>query len=269
MFSRIRKRFTYANVAMTLALVFAMSGGAYAAGKYLITSTKQISPKVLKQLQGKAGPAGAPGAQGSAGSQGPQGPQGPQGSAGSNGKDGANGAPGESVAAGQVKVGEAACGKLGGSKFTVGGNETFACNGKEGSPWTAGGTLPRGQIEEGTWSIGTVPASSEELQQVPISYGIPLETKPTKAYLLPSGESTVVGGACKRNPAHLTELEAAPGTLCVFSAYSSGLEVLGGGFLNPENEEFEAGDAGAILVFKKEAGQVAQGRGIWIVKAEE
>jgi hypothetical protein len=29
---------------MTIALVFAMSGGAYAANHFLITSTKQISP---------------------------------------------------------------------------------------------------------------------------------------------------------------------------------------------------------------------------------
>lgn len=48
MFSRIRNRMIYANVAMTVALVFAMSGGAYAASRYMITSTKQISPKVLK-----------------------------------------------------------------------------------------------------------------------------------------------------------------------------------------------------------------------------
>ena len=47
MFSRIRKRLTYANVAMTMALVFAMTGGAYAAKKYVITSTKQIKPSVL------------------------------------------------------------------------------------------------------------------------------------------------------------------------------------------------------------------------------
>ena len=40
MLKAICKRMTYANVALTLALVFAMTGGAYAAKKYLITSTK-------------------------------------------------------------------------------------------------------------------------------------------------------------------------------------------------------------------------------------
>ena len=77
MFSEIRRRMTYANVAMTLALVFAMSGGAYAAGKYLITSTKQIKPSVLKALVGKTGKAGANGAPGPAGPAGPQGPPAP------------------------------------------------------------------------------------------------------------------------------------------------------------------------------------------------
>ncbi len=75
--SKIRRRVTYANVAATLALVFAMSGGAYAATHYKITSTKQISPTVLKSLKGAkgargpagpAGAAGAPGAPGAAGS---------------------------------------------------------------------------------------------------------------------------------------------------------------------------------------------------------
>ena len=40
MIGLIRKRLTYANVAMTLALVFAMTGGAFAAKHYVITSTK-------------------------------------------------------------------------------------------------------------------------------------------------------------------------------------------------------------------------------------
>ena len=59
MFSGIRKRLTYANVTATLALVFAMTGGAYAAKHYLITSKAQISPKVLKRAAGviRASPA--------------------------------------------------------------------------------------------------------------------------------------------------------------------------------------------------------------------
>jgi len=67
----VRKRITYANVVATLALVFAMSGGALAANHYLISSTKQLSPKVLKKLKGKIGKSGANGA---AGGQGPAGP---------------------------------------------------------------------------------------------------------------------------------------------------------------------------------------------------
>ncbi len=99
MFSRMHKRLTYANIAMTVVLVFAMSGGALAASKYLITSTKQISPKVLKQLKGKAGPAGAAGATGA------QGPQGP----GGNGQNGTPGANGENVTAKAVPSKIAAC----------------------------------------------------------------------------------------------------------------------------------------------------------------
>src|SRR5438876_8031642 len=51
MFSFARMRLTYANVAATLALVFSMTGGALAAKHYLINSTSQINPKVLKKLK--------------------------------------------------------------------------------------------------------------------------------------------------------------------------------------------------------------------------
>ena len=85
MFSRIRKRTTYTNVVMTLVLVFVMTGGAYAASKYVITSTKQISPKVLKALKGANGKNGANGAPGGTG---PAGRAGPAGSAGGSAKKG-------------------------------------------------------------------------------------------------------------------------------------------------------------------------------------
>lgn len=87
----IKKRLTYANVAATLALVLSMSGGAIAASHYLITSTKQISPKVIKQLKGKAGPAGPAGIAGLAGKEGPAGKEGLTGKDGKEGKEGPRG----------------------------------------------------------------------------------------------------------------------------------------------------------------------------------
>ena len=65
-----RIRFTYANVVATLALVLALSGGAIAATHYLITSTHQISPRVLRALRGRQGPPGQQGPTGQSG-QGP------------------------------------------------------------------------------------------------------------------------------------------------------------------------------------------------------
>jgi hypothetical protein len=72
---------SYANIVATLALVFAMSGGALAAKHYLINSTKQINPKVLKKLTGKKGATGATGKEGTPGKEGPQGKEGPGGKA--------------------------------------------------------------------------------------------------------------------------------------------------------------------------------------------
>ena len=91
----MRGRITYANVAATLALVFSMSGGALAASHYLINSTKQINPKVLRKLQGHNGRSGAAGVTGQGGLVGPAGKEGLQGKEGAQGKDGPRG-PGAS-----------------------------------------------------------------------------------------------------------------------------------------------------------------------------
>jgi hypothetical protein len=96
----IRNHLSYANVVATLALVFAMSGGALAAGHYMINSTKQINPKVLKRLKGAAGAKGATGPQGTAGK---VGPAGSTGATGLEGKEGTQGPAGPThVASGIV-----------------------------------------------------------------------------------------------------------------------------------------------------------------------
>jgi hypothetical protein len=94
--SRLRLKSTsYANATATLALVIALGGGtAWAASHYLITSTKQIKPRVLRQLhgrQGRRGPRGPRGLQGLAGAPGTSGKNGADGKNGSNGKAGKNG----------------------------------------------------------------------------------------------------------------------------------------------------------------------------------
>ena len=64
-----------AMIVALLALTLSVGGGvALAAKHYLITSTSEISPKVLAKLKGTQGPQGTRGPQGS---QGPQGTQGP------------------------------------------------------------------------------------------------------------------------------------------------------------------------------------------------
>jgi hypothetical protein len=78
----MRRRLNYANITATLALFFAMSGGAFAAKHYLINSTKQINPKVLKTLRGNRGPAGPTGAAGITGKEGPAGKEGAAGKQG-------------------------------------------------------------------------------------------------------------------------------------------------------------------------------------------
>lgn len=82
MFS-VRRHLGYANVVATMALVFSMSGGALAASHYLINSTRQIKPSVLKALKGKPGPRGLTGAAGATGATGAAGAAGSPGTPGS------------------------------------------------------------------------------------------------------------------------------------------------------------------------------------------
>src|SRR5580692_4974784 len=198
MFSGIRKRFTYTNVAVTVALVFAMSGGAYAASRYVITSTKQISPKVLKALQGKAGPAGtngaagaegAGGAQGPAGHVGPTGPQGPQGEAGPQGPKGENGATG----------------------FTE--------------------TLPSGKTLTGEWSLETRAPGTFTHATTAVSFEIPLGSVPVAHYLREDGmepfydEETNTEAQREQPlcPGSAQLPKAKPGNLCVYASFEENM----------------------------------------------
>jgi Collagen triple helix repeat (20 copies) len=260
MFSKLRSRLTYANLTATLALLFAMSGGAYAASHYLITSTKQISPKVLKALKGNAGPAGTNGANGANGAGGPPGEKGApgsNGSSGSNGKDGTNGKDGASVTSTALPVENAHC-KEGGSEFTAAeAKKTYACN---GSPWAAGGTLPKGASETGEWSA-THHAVEEEEIRTAISFTVPLAAALDESHVhfIKSGESLPAGCA-----GTIEKPEATSGNLCVFAAAGMSVSSLTEFILNAAGAH-GADRVGALLLFGPPTTGQFTAHGTWVV----
>jgi hypothetical protein len=163
---RLKEPFGKAGLTVAiLALVLAMVGGAYAAGKLTGPQKKEVE-KIAKKFAGK------PGATGTAGSPGATGKN------GTTGTNGTNGTPGESVTSKTI-AGPAGC-VNGGSEFKVGSNPaTFACNGKNG---TTGFTevLPSGKTEKGTWAVSGNPTGLGFFHGLltPISFVIPLATGP-------------------------------------------------------------------------------------------
>jgi hypothetical protein len=85
------RRPTPAMVIALVALFVAMGGTAVAARHYLINSTSQINPKVLKKLKGNAGKGGLPGLAGVPGVPGAPGKDGATGKEGVQGKEGPQG----------------------------------------------------------------------------------------------------------------------------------------------------------------------------------
>jgi Collagen triple helix repeat (20 copies) len=242
MMKKIGRRISFAHVAMTIAVVFAMTGGAYAATKIVITSIKQISPKVVKQLTGKTGPAGPAGRAGATGPAGAPGATGPVGATGSTGPAGSTGGTGTA--------------------------------GKEGSPWTAGGTLPSGKTETGVWGLAAQPgfiAKSVEFAYAPISFAIPLKASLAegKVHILLPGEKGAGGKTCPTTSS-VSQPEAEPGNLCIFER--EGVFNLGGiGTYAPGTgeETGEVGPTGVLVQMTPTTkGEAIGVSGTWAVTAE-
>ena len=247
MVSKAGKRVTYANVTATLALVFAMTGGAYAASKYLITSSKQISPKVLKQLASKAGPKGATGAAGLAGPAGPGGAAGPKGESGAPGQEGKEGKPG-----------------VPGEPGT---------EGKEGSPWIVGGVLPAGKTETGVWGLAALPGAFQggfiELASTSISFTIPLKAPLAEAnmHIIPPSGKGAGGKTCPTSSSVLKPA-AEPGNLCIFEREGSNVGEIS--VFSPGIEGEGIGTTGVIVNVKPETkGESIDVSGTWAVTESE
>jgi hypothetical protein len=133
-----------ATIIAFIALVVALGGTAVAARHYIITSTRQIKPSVLKALRGRTGhqgPTGATGPQGSRGAvgsrgvqgvPGPGGPPGAPGATGSEGKPGPPGADGTSVVARARSAGAV---ETSTTSFFSGGTPTYSDDPLNGGKW--------------------------------------------------------------------------------------------------------------------------------------
>ncbi len=291
MFQALRKHITPATVLAFVALVFAVTGGAFAATGSgggagakasasvtppAVAAKAKAKPKTKAGPRGPAGPAGkngTNGTNGAPGATGPAGPTGPTGAAGGPGTAGAAGgagANGKSVTVAEEKAGGANCKGQGGASLEQegSGKKIYACNGQTG--FTA--TLPSGQTETGAWEATSVGFGSVNIATLMISFPIPLaQSIPFAAVHVVTvkevGESTIPTG-CSGSAA---EPKAAAGNLCVFEgSFSEGGEHLTGTTLpveSPAGTDNETGTTGARLRMGVEA-EKASNYGTWAVTAE-
>jgi len=237
----LRRNLNATTVIAVLALAFAMTGGAWAASKYVITSTSQIKPSVLKKLKGKAGPQGSPGANGQ------------PGAAGSKGGNGSNG---ESVAISSLTPG-VEC-PQGGAKFSNGTGVAHACNGETGFTES----VPSGGLLTGAWTTTAITGPEAiTLQFVPVSFPFPLSSAltPSDVHFVALGAETGEGPC----PGSIEEPEAEAGELCVYTANEEVAPESAVAFGGAEVPK--PGTSGAILKFTVKG--FAFANGTWAVTA--
>jgi hypothetical protein len=245
---RLREPFGKAGLTVAvIALVFAMLGGAYAAGKLTSKQKKEVE-KIAKKFQG-TGPAGA---QGAAGSNGKDGAQGGKGETGPQGKQGNPGAPGVDGEDGACSLGNTEC------------------------------VLPPGATMTGTWSFsapsgGTATGEPFEGEEALASISFPLQVKGAALQAEWIGldfwlEET--GEEFDKSHCHgeAQSPEADPGYLCV---YASAVNFNSGKGNKREFDRLEmlqlnggVKPSGVVLPFKfKDLEKPAVGAGTWAATA--
>jgi hypothetical protein len=297
MFSALRKQITPATILALVALVFAITGGAFAAtggsggnspAKATVSAgraaglTAVVAKKKSKSPGGARGPAGPKGATGATGATGAAGPAGPTGPAGGTGPQGLAGNAGAAGTNGTSVTGVPASAKEckeGGVTYTSVSGSNAVCNGKNGKTGFTS-TLPPGKTETGAWEA-TAPESREFQSNITtaISFPIPL----AKAL----GEDAVhyveAGGNGSTCPGNFEKPEAEPGNFCVYQREVGGVNfvvssTLAEAFIvNTAGNALGAGTSGAYvnLTQQEHSGpdEVLYGKaiaiGTWAVTAPE
>jgi Collagen triple helix repeat (20 copies) len=191
---RLREPFGKAGLTVAvIALVFAMLGGAYAAGKLTSKQKKEVE-KIAKKFQG-SGPVGATGA---AGSNGKDGAQGGKGETGPQGKQGNPGAPGADGEDGFCSLGNTEC------------------------------VLPPGATLTGRWlfdapSGGSSSGTRGEEALTTISFPLKVTGPELKFQWIGLDNWLEPGETWDRShcPGNISNPEADPGYLCVFGAVNA------------------------------------------------
>ncbi|HEY1688093.1 MAG TPA: hypothetical protein VGF95_04440 [Solirubrobacteraceae bacterium] len=241
MISFVRRHLNYANVAVTAALVFAMSGGAFALGggtnaaKNTGTSTSAThgGPVATAAKKSKAkskstrGPAGPRGKQGPAGPEGKVGATGPQGSEGKVGATGPQGSEGKE------------------------GKE-----GKQGEPGLTGYTkyLPAGETETGYFMLHESNTAAGKHVISAISFNIPLELE--EGVYIPAVTIAVGGAPTSECPGTVQEPTAEEGYLCLYESKAANLG--GEGYVKAE-----------VFATKQTLAATATGTELWVLSEAE
>ncbi len=246
MFQAIRKQITPAMVLAFVALVFAVTGGAFAATgggspshATLTASAAKSKAKTKAGPRGPAGPRGATGAAGPAGTIGPAGPAGPTGAtgpagSGSAGPQGAQGLQGEKGAEGPE-------GPEGKSGFTK--------------------TLPPGETETGTWSIRVSDVGAGGHIFAPISFAIPLPAASSKVFYFTPKETEEIEKGVEEQASKCTgtleDPKAPAGVLCVFTADETLNKIVLNGVrpADPNSATFGDSQAGTLVEFTDTEGR--------------
>jgi hypothetical protein len=258
MLSTIRRHINATTVVAFIALVFAMTGGAFAmnSGTQSSKATASVNrpsggprasnPAVAaaakSKAKPKAGPRGPAGPAGKNGAAGPTGPAGPIGPTGAAGAQGATGTAGTTGPAGPT-----------GASGTTGFTET----------------LPSGKTEKGVWAWGVGGAEFRGYAVAEISFTIPLAAELDKEHVHIVALGEEIAETCEGS---VEEPSAAKGNLCVYERSTSGVEE-GPFLLKPSGTPFlpeagaGAGKSGAIVFALPQEGKGSNGYGTWAVTA--
>ncbi len=182
MYSNVRRHINATTVVAFIALLFAMSGGAFAINgskanastkpERISAATSKSKKKPSKPSKGTPGPRGK---EGPAGKEGPVGKEGPAGKEGPTGKEGA---------AGKEGIGKEGPAGPAGPKGATGPQ---GLEGKTGYvPF-----LPEGATETGTWNV-SAEGVAESFHIVSLSFPIPLKAEQEGGG---SGQGPVIGFA--------------------------------------------------------------------------